>query len=106
MPQIVAQSKYDRGEDDILNKFNNLLNKVGSKPPVDKPVDPLVFDEGTQFNPLVNDMGTQVDNPIFNDGSNNIEIIRKPDLSNQNLLENIKTPAVDEPDENESLTDK
>ena len=97
MPQIVAQSKYDRGEDDIINKFNKLLNK---------PVDPLVFDEGTQFNPLVNDMGTQVDNSIFNDGSNNIEIIRKPDLSNQNLLENIKTPAVDEPDENESLTDK
>ncbi len=30
---LVYQSQRDKGEDDIINKFNNLLNKVGSKPP-------------------------------------------------------------------------
>ncbi len=99
---MVYQAQKDRGEDDIINKFNNLLNKVGSKPP-----EKMVFDMQTQFNPMTNEMGAQTDNPIFN-SSSNIEIVRKPDLSNQTLLENINTPPIDdielkvnEPDENE-----
>ncbi len=61
----------------------------------------------TQFNPMTSEMGAETDNPIF-DSSSNIEIVRKPDLSNQTLLENINTPPIDdielkvnEPDENE-----
>ncbi len=50
----------------------------------------------TQFNPMTNDMGTQIDNPIFSDSSSNIEIVRKPDLSNQTLLENINTPKIED----------
>ncbi len=116
MPQMVYQAQRDRGEDDIINKFNNLLNKVGSKPPVDKllgfdmqtQVNPMTNDMGTQFKPKINEMNTQTDNPIFTDASSNIEIVRKPDLSNQTLLENINTPQIDdmalkvnEPDVNE-----
>ncbi len=99
---MVYQSQRDKGEDDIINKFNNLLNKVGSKPP-----EKMVFDMQTQFNPMTNEMGAQTDNPIF-DSSSNIEVVRKPDLSNQTLLENINTSPIDdielkvnEPDENE-----
>ena len=62
----------------------------------------------TQFNPMTNEMEAQTDNPIFSDSSSNIEIVRKPDLSNQTLLENINTSPnddielkVNEPDENE-----
>ncbi len=105
VPRMVYQAQRDREEDDIINKFNNLLNKVGSKPPVDKS---LVFDMQTQFKRKINEMDTQTDNPIFTDASSNIEIVRKPDLSNQTLLENINTPPIDdmelkvnEPDVNE-----
>ena len=91
IPQMVYQSQRDKGEDDIINKFNNLLNKVGSKPP-----EKMVFDMQTQFNPMTNEMGAQIDNPIFSDSSSNIEIVRKPDLSNQILLENINTPQIDD----------
>ncbi len=100
---MVYQSQRDKGEDDIINKLNNLLNKVGSKPP-----EKMVFDMQTQFNPMTNDMGAQIDNPIFSDSSSNIEMVRKPDLSNQTLLENINTAPIDdielkvnEPDKNE-----
>ncbi len=62
----------------------------------------------TQFNPMTNEMGAQTDNPIFSNASSNIEVVRKPDLSNQTLLENINTSPnddielkVNEPDENE-----
>jgi len=68
----------------------------------------MVFDMQTQFNPMTNEMEAQTDNPIFSDSSSNIEIVRKPDLSNQTLLENINTSPnddielkVNEPDENE-----
>ncbi len=53
IPQMVYQSQRDKGEDEIINKFNNLLNKVGSKPP-----EKMVFDMGEQTdNPMTNDMG-------------------------------------------------
>ncbi len=93
VPKMVYQAPRDRREDDIINKFNNLLNKVGSKPPVDKP---LVFDMQTQFNPMTNEMDTQTDNPIFTDASSNIEIVRRPDLTNQTLLENSNTPKIED----------
>ncbi len=64
---MVYQSQRDKGEDNIINKFNNLLNKVGSKPP-----EKMVFDMQTQFNPMTNEMGAQTDNPIFSDSSSNI----------------------------------
>ncbi len=56
----------------------------------------MVFDMQTQFNPMTNKMGAQIDNPIFSDASSNIEIVRKPDLSNQTLLENINTPKIED----------
>ena len=98
IPQFVYQSQRDRGEDDLINKFNNLLNKVGSKPPSEK-IDPNneIKDDAREFNKKVNQGATRNNNnPIFTEESNNIQIVRKRDLSNQTLMENINTPKTDD----------